>query len=168
MKHACNLMLTDILKIIHHSSLFHQSLSSRVKYAMLCVHNITLSIVTSNLALAPLEVIDLGDLEVGGVGGEQTGFGRLLGREAELGVDVQRDVGSAGRPDYGFDEKLVADEVVSCLGSVEIGRQSGLRLLAGEVVGCDLLACDSIIEVLKPTIVGGEEGVLEAIGIMDI
>jgi len=51
------------------------------------------------LALAPLEVVDLVNLEVLRVIGEQTRLRSFLIGKADLSVDVEWEVGAASRPD---------------------------------------------------------------------
>jgi len=53
-----------------------------------------------HLAFAPLEVVGLGDLEVGRVGREQAGGGGYRGGEEELRVDVEWEVSTAWGPHF--------------------------------------------------------------------
>jgi len=50
------------------------------------------------VALAPLDVVDLGKLEVGRVGGEQATGTWFCGRQVDLRVNVEWEVSSARRP----------------------------------------------------------------------
>lgn len=72
-------------------------------------------------ALLPLYVHDLGELEVSGVGGEETGsFGSTAGvLEADLGVDVEVTCGTARRPDDRGAVGLVVLEVITSNGANE-------------------------------------------------
>jgi len=125
-------------------------------------------VLSRHLTLAPLEVVDLGDLEVGGVGGEQTRGRWDGGSKAELRVDVKGEIGTALGPDFGLDEELIGDEVVAARGAFPGGLQGGLGSLSREVVGRKLLAGDSLIESLESTIIGREERELPAVGIVNI
>ena len=55
----------------------------------------------------------MGELEIGRVGGEQTGGGAVGASQADLGVDVEHAGGTAGRPDNGGGVGLVVLEVVT-------------------------------------------------------
>jgi len=110
----------------------------------------------------------LRDLEVGGIGGEQPILGDFLRIQAELRVDVERDAGAARGPNHRFDHECVRQEVVTALGAVPGGLQSGLLGLSGEVVGGQLLTLDSSVQILVSAIVGGVESVLPTIGIVDV
>lgn len=70
-------------------------------------------------ALLPLDVHNLGELEIGGIGGEETGRGARAG-EADLRVDVEHAVGAAGRPDNRCAIGLVVLEVVAVDGTDEV------------------------------------------------
>jgi hypothetical protein len=83
-------------------------------------------VLSRQLTLAPLEVVDLGDLEVGGVGGEQTRGRWDSGSKAKLRVDVEGQVGTAFGPDLRLDEEVVGDEVIPARGAFPGGLQSGL------------------------------------------
>jgi hypothetical protein len=90
-------------------------------------------VMMTSLALLPLQVVDLGELEIGGVDlgrvsplfqGESGGFQwweiyrqesssvGVEGRKADLGVDVEETLLSARRPDGALDAKLIGLEVV--------------------------------------------------------
>lgn len=82
------------------------------------------------LALLPLDVRNLGELEIGGVGREQAGS-RGGGRgQADLRVDVEHAGGAAWGPDGRGGVGLVVLEVVAChrAGEGVFGR--GLCMLA--------------------------------------
>lgn len=143
-------------------------------------------VLSRHLTFAPLEVVDLGDLEVGGVGGEQTRGRWAGGSQAELGVDVEGEIGTTLGPDFRLDEEVIGDEVIPARGTFPGGLQGGLQIfvsvasnlceyvkaylggLSGEVVGGELLAGDSFIEGLESTIIGREERELPTVGIVDI
>lgn len=70
-------------------------------------------------ALLPLDVHDLSELEVGGVGGEET-RGRGVGAgQADLGVDVEQAVLAARRPNNGRAVRLVVLGVITIDGAGE-------------------------------------------------
>lgn len=81
-------------------------------------------------------MVNLSDLEVGRVGGEQTGSARLGGCEVDLRVDVDGDTSSARRPDDGFDDELVGDEVIAGAWAVEFGAQSSLLFISKKEIKC--------------------------------
>lgn len=78
------------------------------------------------VALLPLDVHDLGELEIGRVGGEQTGSLAVAGLEADLGVDVEHTGGTAWRPDDGGRVSLVVLEVIAVGGALELVGGGGL------------------------------------------
>jgi hypothetical protein len=70
-------------------------------------------------ALLPLHVHDLGELEIGRVGGEQTSGAAVGAGKADLRVDVEQAAGAAGRPDDRCAVGLVMLGVVAGLGANE-------------------------------------------------
>lgn len=83
-------------------------------------------------ALLPLHVNDLLELEVGGVGGEQTGSLRVGGGQADLGVDVQQVALAAARRHHnGSAVRLIVLEVITSHRSIEGVLRAGLRWVRG-------------------------------------
>lgn len=113
-------------------------------------------------ALLPLEVVNLGELEIGRVNGEQ-GSLRARGRDADLGVDVQQALLAARRPDGALDAELVRLEIV--VGVWPAKRESARDLLgvAREVVGRLAGARDATGDLRIAAIVGLEDGELPAL-----
>ena len=72
------------------------------------------------LALLPLDVHNLSELEISRVGGEQTGGRGGLAFQADLGVDVEHTGGAAGGPYDGGGVSLVVLEVVAVDGALEL------------------------------------------------
>jgi hypothetical protein len=90
-----------------------------------------LHILLSNLfgALLPLDVHNLGELEIGRVGGEQTG-GRAVGAgQANLRVDVEHTGRTAWRPDDGGGVSFIMLQIIA------VHRTN-------KVVLCGRLCCD--------------------------
>ena len=119
-------------------------------------------------ALEPGDVDDLGELGVDGIGGEETLGTADGGGERDGGVDVKHSVRSAGRPDDGLGVGGIVVEVVAGEGSLPCGAGAGLSSLSGEVVDGLLGAGDALIESGVSTVVGGEDGVLEAAGVLEV
>jgi hypothetical protein len=133
----------------------------------------------SRLALLPLNVHDLSELEISRVGGEQTGSRRRRASQADLGVDVEHAGRSAGGPDNGGRVGLIVLEVVTDDGTVELVFGGGLYItlvsvglpicehaylssLTREVVGGLEGSADALLDGSVSTVVGGENRVLEA------
>jgi hypothetical protein len=79
-----------------------------------------------DLALLPLDVHDLGELEISRVGGEQTGSRRAGGGQADLRVDVEHAGRAAGGPDDRGGVGLVVLEVIASNGALELVFSGGL------------------------------------------
>jgi hypothetical protein len=76
----------------------------------------------------------LGELEIGGVGGEQTGGLAVAGLQANLGVDVEHTGSTAWRPDDGGGVGLVVLKVVTVGGALELVGGGGLFLILVSLV----------------------------------
>jgi len=113
-------------------------------------------------------VIDLRDLEVRRVSGEQTRRAGLGACEVQLGVNIKGDIRSAWRPDERFDDEFVGEEVVAGRGAVKFGAQGRLSLLAREIISRNLVASNALVEILKAAVISSEKRVLPAIGIVDV
>lgn len=101
------------------------------------------------------------ELEVGRIGGQETGGSRVGARQADLRVDVE-DTGLAARgPDYRCAVGFVMLEVVLGDGSLKGVGRAGLIGLAGEVV-CRLQGTlDALLDRSVAAVVGGENRVLK-------
>ena len=128
-------------------------------------------------------VHDLRELEIRGVGGEQTSGGGIACSEADLRVNIEQALSSAWRPDDGHVVSLVvlkvvagyrADEVVLGRGLfpelewiVCIWKGTCLFGVTGEVVSRLQRTADAFLESRITTVVGAENRVLEAAGVGD-
>jgi hypothetical protein len=147
---------------------------------------------TTASALLPLHVNDLLELEVGGVGGEQTSsyecvsqidimtcHGHILTFGVSWGqADLRVDVTAARRHNSGGAVSLVVLKVVASHWAIEGVLRAGLicvstatcakkdrthlRSLAGEVVGRLQSASDALFDVCVAAVVSTEDRVLEA------
>ena len=79
------------------------------------------------VALLPLNVHDLGELEISRVSGEQAGGCRGGAGQADLGVDVEHALRAAWRPDDRCAVCLVVLEVVTGQGTNEVVLSAGLE-----------------------------------------
>jgi hypothetical protein len=132
-----------------------------------------------------LDVHDLGELEVGRVGGEQTSSGGAFRLQANLRVDVEVGRLAARRPDNGGAVSLVMLDVV--LGHWALKGISSARLVrllatlygggrkivylrrkAREVVGRLESTSDTLLDGGVATVIGGQDGVLESSGVLDV
>jgi len=105
------------------------------------------------MALAPLEMEYLSELEICRVGREQTiGIGIGFG-QVNLGVDVEWEVISARRPHERSNIEVLGDLIAFRCWAIEGGRCGDLWRISGEVVGSELVSSDMSIQLFKPTIV---------------
>ena len=88
--------------------------------------------------------------------------------KGDLGVDVKQGVGTAWGPDDGGGIGSVVNEVVGGDGTLPGGAGGGLSSLSGEVVGVLLGTGDALVESGVSTVVGAEDGVLEATRVLDV
>jgi hypothetical protein len=73
-----------------------------------------------------LYVHDLCELEISGIGGEETRSGGVGGGHADLRVDIEHTFGAAGRPDDGSAVGFVVLEVVTAYGTDKVILGGGL------------------------------------------
>jgi len=87
-------------------------------------------------ALLPLDIRNLGELEIGRVGGEQTRSRGVGGRQANLRVDVERAARAARRPDGGDAVRLIVLQVVAVGGTLEGVLGGALRTTSALFIIC--------------------------------
>jgi hypothetical protein len=122
----------------------------------------------SPLASPPLDGNDELGLDVDGVVVDDTlsiAVARVV--DADLGVDVESGIGATRSPDNGGGGDLVVDQEVARLGAIPGSLGGHLLLLAGEVVGGFMDSLDSLVDIDETTVIGGDDGVLEAAGVAE-
>lgn len=141
------------------------------------------------LALLPLYVRDLSELEISRIRGEQAGRLGIGRRQADLGVDVEHAAGAARRPDGGGGVGGVMLQVIAIhwaiervrsrrllqsasyhagAGRVHARRWTYLVSLAREVVSRLEHSSDTLVNGGITTVIGTEHRVLEASRVLDI